>query len=132
MESTIKLKLTEQAKTKNKSQLIIDKFIKACINLDVSIFEPLIEENQLFQDLDKYRFLQSMKDLFDFMKIQEIQKMELKLAKCQGCQCGHVTHEFHAEGYLKFAYILLMEEDKLIDIFRCNFSSSEEFNSFPF
>ena len=76
MENLIKLKMTEQAQAENKSQVVTNTFVEACLNLDTSIFEPLIEEDQLFQDLDKYRFLQTMKNIFDYMKAQKIKKME--------------------------------------------------------
>lgn len=132
MKNVIKLKLTTQAKELRKSKHVMDTFIKSCIHLDASIFEPLIEEGQLFQDLDKYRFLHSMKHLFDLMKVQKIEKVDLKLAKCRGCQRGHITHEFHAHGHFKFAYILYIEDDELVDIFRCNFSTNECFKPFPF
>ena len=65
MENLIKLKMTEQAQAENKSLVVMNTFVEACLNLDASIFEPLIEEDQLFQDLDKYRFLQSMKNIFE-------------------------------------------------------------------
>jgi hypothetical protein len=132
MESLIKLKLTEQAKESNKSQLVMETFIDSCIKLDASIFEPLIDEDQLFQDLDKYSFLQSLKNLFDSLKTKNIANTELKLAKCQGCQRGHITHEFYANGHFQFAYILFKEKDVLIDIFRCNFSTNELLKPFPF
>jgi hypothetical protein len=78
MQEVIKLKLTEQAKAKNQSQVIMDTFIEACMQLDASIFEPLIDEDQLFQDLDKYLFLHSLKQLFDSVKAKELYDMELK------------------------------------------------------
>ena len=132
MQDLVKLKLTEKAKKEEKSKLIMETFINACIDLDASIFEPLIDEDQLFQDMDKYRFLHSMKFLFDYMKAQEIPKLELKLANCKGCQRGHITHEFHYKGHFKFAYILQMEDEVLVDIFRCNYSTNEPFKPFPY
>lgn len=41
------------------------KFIEASLELDVSILEPFIPEDMQLQDLDKYRFLASLKDHFD-------------------------------------------------------------------
>lgn len=132
MEDIIKLKLTERAQELKRSEKVMDTFIESCIRLDASIFEPLIEEDQLFQDLDKYRFLHSMKQLFDYMKDQDFDKMELKIGSCQGCHMGHVTHEFYAEGLFEFAYIMYLENGVLKDIFRCNFSTRERFNFYPF
>ena len=59
----IKLKI----KTKSNSVLIKETFLKACQNLNASLFEELIDEEQYFQELDKYRFLDSMKTQFDYL-----------------------------------------------------------------
>jgi hypothetical protein len=64
----IKLKTKQETSTIDQSQLIKETFLKACKNLDASIFEPLIDEDQYFEDLDKYRFLNSMKSQFDYLK----------------------------------------------------------------
>jgi hypothetical protein len=135
MQEVIKLKLTEQAKAKNQSQVIMDTFIEACMQLDASIFEPLIDEDQLFQDLDKYLFLHSLKQLFDSVKAKELYDMELKLATCKGCEFGHVSHEFYSWGEFEFAFILSMKKGVLVDIFRCHYSEGgkESFASYmPF
>ena len=47
---------------------IKNRFIRSCLELDASIFEPLIKEDQYFQDLDKYRFLASLKEEFSSWK----------------------------------------------------------------
>jgi hypothetical protein len=110
----------------------METFIESCLKLDASILEPLIDEYQLFQDLDKFSFLQSLKNLFDALKKKNIANTYLKLAKCQGCQRGHITYEFYAKGHFQFAYILFMENDFLIDIFRCTFSTNEKLDFYPF
>jgi len=48
----IKLQVKKEASTGNKAHSITAKFIEACLALDASIFEPMIEENQYFEDLD--------------------------------------------------------------------------------
>jgi len=128
MEEVIKLKLTEQAKETNQSQLVMDTFIEACIKLDASLFEPLIDEDQMFQDRDKYRFLQSIKDVFDSIKAKQITQVELNLSTCNGCEMGHVSHEFYSNGEFQFAYILMMKDGVLFDIFRCNYRAGSKKN----
>ena len=55
METTlIKLQIKKEAASGKLSDEITSKFIEACIKLDASIFEPLVNEEQYFQDLDKY------------------------------------------------------------------------------
>ena len=61
---TIKLKIKEQSKTTNTCKEIKEAFINSCLQLDPSIFEPYIDEDRYFQELDKYRFLQSMESTF--------------------------------------------------------------------
>ena len=69
MQEVIKLKLSQKAIEQNYSKEIAGKFIESCLKLDASIFEPLIEEDEYFQDLDKYRFLDSMKKVFQPFKV---------------------------------------------------------------
>ena len=125
MENLIKLKLADEAKNASKSKRVMDTFIESCKQLDASIFEPLIDEDQMFQDQDKNRFLTELKLRFDSYKARGIEQMELKLATCDGCHKGHITHEFHADGMFQFAYILQMKGDILVDIFRCNKSTND-------
>ena len=61
----IKLKVKEVAAKGDTAKRIIDSFIESCIKLDASIIEPLILEEQYFDDLDKYRFLAFLKGQFD-------------------------------------------------------------------
>lgn len=70
----IKLKVKENASKGGKSMFIKETFLKSCRELDPSIFEPLIDEEQYFQDLDKYRFLQSLKTAFEKIKQKGINK----------------------------------------------------------
>ena len=66
MKTTFKARLTNEVKS---------KFILACLRLDASVFEPYMKEEQCFQNLDKFRFLQSMKDEFDRVKGKGIKSM---------------------------------------------------------
>ena len=63
MEQVIHLKKTLSFKGKVtivESTLIVQKFIDACMLLDVSIFEPFMNEDDNFEDKDKYRFLERL------------------------------------------------------------------------
>src|SRR5690606_27758679 len=64
IDELIKLKV----KSESNSQYIKETFLKACKNLDASMFEPLIDEDQYFENLNKYKFLLSMKEQFDYLK----------------------------------------------------------------
>ena len=52
-----------------KSKLIIDKFIESCLKCDITIFEPFMVEGDNFQNKERGEFLDSVKSVFDRMKI---------------------------------------------------------------
>ena len=119
----IKLKVRKKSAKGEDAQTIKETFIKACENLDASIFEPLIEEEQYFQDIDKYRFLQSLKDEFDKVKRKNIQRTTLIKGTCDGCHCEDETHQFYGGTiFPEFSYIIHEEKGEVIDIFLCNLS----------
>ena len=123
MQEVIKLKIKKTKKTESIDNLVIEKFIESCLRLDASIFEPLIEEDQYFEEMDKYRFLDSLKINFDKLINLGITETVLKIDKCRGCTNGHKTHEFHAKEEMKFSYIIYLENGKLLDIYQCNLSN---------
>ena len=125
METTlIKLQVKKEAASGKLSAEITSKFIEACIKLDASIFEPLVKEDQYFQDLDKYRFLQSLKDEFEKVKLKGIEKTTPINGTCLGCEKGHSTYQFYGNKLQpEFSYIITKKENKIQDIFICNMSS---------
>ena len=106
MENVTKLRRTKNTIEQEKSEKVIEKFIEACINVNASIFEPFIEEDQLFEDVDKYRFLQLMKDQFDHCLGYGMEKLTLRKGVCKGCQNGKKTYEFYHEDYMAFSYVI--------------------------
>ncbi len=125
----IKLKTKEETSSRANSKFIKETFLEACRNLDSSVFEPLIDEEQLFQDLDKYRFLHSMKKQFDYLKGEGVEKVELVMGTCKMCFRGQVVHEFYVEpkvGKPAFAYNIQEVQGEIKDIFRCNYSDGYE------
>lgn len=120
----IKLKVKKVASTGNLANFIESKFIECCEKLDASIFEPLISEEQYFQELDKYRFLQSVKDEFDRLKLLGIFKTIMIDGKCNGCHLGHTAVQFYGKRAIpEFSYIIHKENGEIEDIFMCNLSS---------
>lgn len=121
----IKLKI----KLKSDTNYIKETFLEACQNLDASIFEPLIEEDQYFEELDKYRFLQSMKEQFDYLKGKGYKRVVMTLGTCKMCFEGDRVYEFNIEaikGKPAFAYNIQEKDGIIKDIFRCNFSDGYE------
>lgn len=94
------------------------------IPLDASIFEPLIEEDRNFQDLDKYRFLDSLKDVFDSSREKGFNQTTMIQGHCEACHCNHKVYQFYTNQLVPaFAYIIHEENNKIDDIFACNLSS---------
>ncbi|MCL5246523.1 hypothetical protein M4I21_11925 [Cellulophaga sp. 20_2_10] len=124
MSELIKLKIKSEATTGESAQKIISHFIKACLSLDCSILEPLIDENQYFEDLDKYRFLASVKQQFDWAIARGATDITMKQGKCGMCVLGHSTYEFYGNRTKpEFAYIINTSKNGIQDIFLCNLSS---------
>ncbi len=115
------MKLTSRGELSND---VKSKFIRACERLDASIFEPYIDEEQYFQDLDKYRFLQSLKDEFDRVKGMGIESTVLIKGKCEGCYPNQDTYQFYGKNVLpEFSYIIHKNNEGVEDILMCNSSS---------
>lgn len=124
MSELIKLRIKSKATTGEPAQKIISHFIKACLNLDCSILEPMIDEDQYFEDLDKYRFLASLKQQFDWAIARGATNITMEKGKCDICVIGHSTYEFYGnKAKPEFAYIINTNKKGIIDIFLCNGSS---------
>ena len=111
------------------SKEVIDKFIESFLNLDISILEPYISEEDVFENLDKYRFLAMINTTFK--KYREVSHGNFKVINntttCQFCSFGkRVEHfEIYNTQTKKLIYevgMLIDEQDGiLVDIFHCNF-----------
>lgn len=115
------MKLTSKEALSND---VKSKFIEACKRLDASIFEPYIDEEQYFQDLDKYRFLQSLKDEFDRVKKLGIESTVLIMGKCESCYPGQNSYQFYGKKVTpEFSYVIHSNNEGVEDILMCNASS---------
>ncbi len=117
----------------NQSERIVDAFLESCKALDASIFEPFMEEENVFQNKNKYLFLASMKALFDSYMDNKALFFNVTVVDgtCKGCKYGKAIKAFSVKGWGrtifndKFAYVIEMEKGILKDIFRCNYFSSK-------
>ena len=120
----IKLRIKEAASGGYLAHFIIQKFVESCVKLDASIFEPLIQEEQYFQNVNKYLFLHSLKKEFDRVKESGLTETTYIKGKCRGCYNGELNYEFYGDSNKpEFAYIIHKEQGGIKDIFICNFSS---------
>lgn len=115
----IKLKLDRNIQDLKEMYEIQDTFLSACMKLDASIFEPFIKEDAMFEDKDKYRFLSSLKSLFDRVRSAGVESLTMMESECHGCHPGHKAYEFKSEDRVEFTYLIYWEEGRLKDIFRC-------------
>jgi len=127
MTELIKLKVKPEASTGKKADDIESHFILACKNLDASIFEPFIEEDQYFEEMDKYRFLASLKQQFDWAMKRGSTNTKVVPGRCLMCKKGKLVHELYGDrNTIEFAYAINREAGHITDIFLCNYSTSRE------
>ena len=110
------------------SKLIIDAFIESCKALDASIFEPYMDEENVFESKNKYLFLAGMKELFDSFKNKKAVSINVNVedGTCKGCQYGKDIKLFSVKAWGRvifkdqFAYLIDIHKGVLRDIYRCN------------
>lgn len=111
------------------TDLLLQKFIEAALALDTSIMEPFIPEDLLLQDMDKYRFLASLKDRFDNIRQQYPENWRVEPADltCGFCNRGKPLAGFVVYAgcellpYEKFGYFVEKDENgNTKDIYICN------------
>jgi len=112
------------------SKLVIEKFIECCQSLDAGIFEPFIQEDDVFQEVTKYEFLAQLKSTFDkTLKLTgNTFTVEISTDSCRGCFIGHKVHVFSTfDKSKKLAerngYVIQEQDGILIDISRCYYYS---------
>lgn len=115
-------------KPKN-SQIVMDKFIECCVKLDASIFEPYMQEEEMFDNKSKSQFLTELKELFEnkAKKAKNAIKVSITNEICRRCKSGHRVHNFELrEGennvpFNEFGFRIETDNGVLKDIQRCNF-----------
>lgn len=119
------------------SNELVECFVKACTNLDAAIFEPLMQEDDVFEDKDKYRFLSSLKILFEEYRNENTVSFQVYVLNdvCNGCNLGKPVKSFKVFALKKhpitqehifcrgqFAFLIEFENGILNDIYRCHMS----------
>jgi hypothetical protein len=111
----------------NRSTLIVEAFISCCKNLDASILEPFLEENDVFEEKNKYLFLAGLKALFDSYKSKRYLSLDVyeQEGTCQSCVKGKVVKVFTVvltgrELFRdQFAFVIDIRNELLTDIYQC-------------
>jgi len=117
-----------------KSNEVLECFVKSCLNLDAGIFEPMMSENEIFENKEKYDFLNSLKKLFDEMRDENTVSFDVSVSDdiCYGCTYGKPVKNFKVHSLKKdpnkpgrfinrgqFAFLVELEDGILKDIYRC-------------
>jgi len=92
-----------------------------------------MDEENVFEDKNKYLFLASMKELFDSFKDKKAVSIDVKAkdSSCMGCQFGKYIKLFIVRGFRRmlftyqFAYRIEVKKGVLLDIYRCNYFSTD-------
>lgn len=110
------------------STKIKSKFIESCLTLDVSLFEPFINEDDIFEEMTKYEFLKKMHETFTITRRITQNDFTVELSKdiCRACFIGHEVHVFTTFNNVnkkieQNGYVIQEVDGKLIDISRCLF-----------
>ena len=122
----IKLKINKKSLSIEASEFIKKAFIHACKHLDTSSFEPLIEDEENFEKMDKHLFLQEMKERFEYLKSEGVKDVKEVVGICEMCFKGDKVHEFYVNtdiGKPVFAYNIQEKNGLITEIFRCNYSN---------
>jgi len=120
----IKLKVKAKASKGTEANLIINSFIEACTKLDTNLIEPLLNEEQYFEEKNKWKFLAFLKGQFAAAKGKGCDRTILGRGKCEMCVIGHDTYEFFgADRKIRFSYIIEEKDGEIKDIYNCNASS---------
>jgi len=112
----------------SQSKRVIDKFIASCLVLNASIFEPYMSEDDVFEDMEKYRFLAELKELFDYAKLKTGYDFTVSMSneKCIRCDPGKpvVNFEVRFAGSKlpagDFGFLIDKENGILKNIYRCH------------
>ncbi|MBA3673540.1 MAG: hypothetical protein H0W75_01040 [Chitinophagaceae bacterium] len=115
-----------QKEDRTHSKLVVDKFIEACVNLDASIFEPYMSEDDVFNSLAKYEFLAELKDLFEYSLFKTDHDFNINMTNEQYDESDTRESVLHFEVMFArtilpvgdFTYCIEMVNDNLTDIYR--------------
>ena len=125
MDQLIKLKFKKETISPQMANEVVNAFIDACCKIDPSIFEPYMDEEDVFEDLSKWDFMRELRDRLWSHSSETVQKLYVRLGSCKGCQCDAETHEFYDDkGKFYFAYLIEKEGEMVKDIYECRYSTA--------
>lgn len=106
----------------NFNQSIKEAFISACEKLDISAIEKLIEEEDNFEDRDKWSFLGKYKARFDNIRNKHgVKELFRGKGNCGNCYKGKEVVSFRdSKNDIYFGFLFREENNTIVDIWECN------------
>lgn len=111
-------------------------FIASCLNLNASILEPYINEDDVFENKEKYLFLVELKKLFQpYQPLRSILSVRREEKTCLGCSKGKNVVQFIISSFpdnkevFDFGFVIDTENGILKDIYRCYWYNSNSSHS---
>ena len=132
---TSKIELTSEKNVN--ADTVVSHFFNACTKLEISIFEPYMQETDLFEDLSKAEFLSKYQRRFHSIKKQvgKDYSVERSQTVCTGCSTGKAVELFkyyssHSKSQVvNLAFMIYFQNGNLIDIYECH--SCKGGNEYP-
>ncbi|MCO5725547.1 hypothetical protein [Robiginitalea marina] len=98
-----------------RAELLREKFIEACENLNARIIEPHLEEEDVFMGLDKYRFLAFIQKHFEQAKKANRGKLVMVKKYCGACHPNNSTMEFYFRTKEPIDYKIMPYSKELVE-----------------
>jgi len=132
MESVIHLKTKETFKAKQnklESEEVVNKFLESFILLDVSVFEPYMSEEDIFENMGKYEFLHQIQSTFEDLRSKTNEDFWVTnvTTTCGACSWGKRVEHFKIYNNKtkklmnEIGYLIDVRGGILFDIYLCNF-----------
>ena len=100
--------------------------------LNIEGLKTALNDNNLYNELPKEKFIKILGDVFQVMKEKGATKLKVKQSICAGCQAGARVKLFISEElkiFLAFA-IDINETGEVSDIFSCNMYTIKYFPNY--
>jgi len=102
------------------------------MNMDPTLLHQLLEDNINYEDIGKQLFIDKLSERFNKHKIYGDTEFYLDIDFCKGCSCDNPVSKFIGNNSkLHFALFFQIEENKIIDIYHCNWYGDNGFSN-PF
>ncbi len=116
MEKTKRIEKTISIAEKENNERIINAFS----TMNLSILADLLDEDKDYEDVNKWRFIDIIKDKFEYLKSCGDTFLKKIPSKCMGCKYGKATITFQGNiSKKKLSLMFEIEGGIIMDIYEC-------------